>query len=408
LHRVVVAMLLTATISCAAGDPPPTPEDCAALETQQRWRNRARVEDWLIVVDGGPLAPEARAELDEGTHVAIEGWLSGSLTGSADPPHSVHLALISSDVGCAVDEAGDDGEMWAGDGTAACGGDGPYLALGPDAPASDVNRVGEAFACRLASLPRDGCEGRSLEATLSALDRAPPDFRREEARLLVMIVTHEQARDVDPDVIAARLDMHVDDLVVVAGLPSARLSSAAATDTLADARFDTEPICDTGTLQPMLPRSLLAVTDRLTDTGVVGISLCDADWPARARQPWSLPSVGGAHCLPRTLPRDADGLVQCELTERLGLALFGERCADLPGREPVPVEVVDGREVCRVLQLSNTEGAGSSRPGFYVHDESSRCGDLEQQLAYSESYAPTPGAVLELRCLPPHELRRCP
>lgn len=116
---------------------------------------------------------------------------------------------------------------------------------------------------------------------------------------------------------------------------------------------------------------------------------------------WIAPLWASSPLLPE-LPRcvvgpavpPAGDLTDCTLIERLDRTGLHARCADLPGRDPVPIAIdEEGFETCRVIQRR----AGDAEPGWWlVRDELCwREREVEVELVAIEAEA---ASRIELRC----------
>lgn len=239
---------------------------------------------------------------------------------------------------------------------------------------------------------------------------------------------------VDPDVLAANseqvldngIEVTVTDIDAILADPSMEERVNAQVNNLIPSctRPNPDDITDLNVAFP--PRRILGVTQGLIEAGVGGVvaSICQArdaanmDYQAdfqpavraiAARIAASLPTS----CLPRPLIRRGDNQVTCEILEVLPV---GATCADQAarGRDPMPVRVEDGREVCRINQLAPTaadimNGTEPTGLGWYYDDYSSDlasdCERFEvgnrQQVRFSTGAESIPGAKFRLECLSP-------
>lgn len=109
-------------------------------------------------------------------------------------------------------------------------------------------------------------------------------------------------------------------------------------------------------------------------------------------------------CMPEGIPRTADGVVACTVSERLPL---GATCAGMVhlGRSPDPIDTFDGREVCTVNQALLEDGGVPGSPGFYYSDHPDDQGlcehdsTLNGRIIFTDGAGPLVGSWLELECI---------
>ncbi|KPK17669.1 MAG: hypothetical protein AMJ62_00820, partial [Myxococcales bacterium SG8_38] len=163
-------------------------------------------------------------------------------------------------------------------------------------------------------------------------------------------------------------------------------------------------------------RRIVEVAKGLAESGMgVGTvveSICAADYaPALDAIVDRIAAALRQLCLPRPLNRDANGLVGCEVRE---VQPDGQTCASAGrGREPGPVGEEDGREVCRVTQLSSATGVPDGL-GWYYDDleetgvqEACSFNEERQRVSFTEGAAPVSGARIRFECLqtaPPQDV----
>ena len=100
-------------------------------------------------------------------------------------------------------------------------------------------------------------------------------------------------------------------------------------------------------------------------------------------------------CVPRVELTSDEELAPCDLLEELGPRGDRHHCEDLPGREPIPVEITeDGREVCRVIQRAPSD----PEPGFRLDREPRLCGERGTHLSMVGTEL-EPDATATLRCV---------
>lgn len=141
-----------------------------------------------------------------------------------------------------------------------------------------------------------------------------------------------------------------------------------------------------------------------TGVGTVVESICANDYaPALNAIVDRIAAALRQLCLPRPLNRDSSGLVGCEVRE---VQPEGQTCADAAsrGREPEPVAVEEGREVCRVTQLPSDTGVPEGLGWFYddfTAETASACSfnDDQQRVSFTENAAPASGARIRFECL---------
>lgn len=169
------------------------------------------------------------------------------------------------------------------------------------------------------------------------------------------------------------------------------------------------------------PRRIVQVAKGFGENGVIQ-SICQDDFgPAMDAIIEVIAKQLGAVCLPRSLVRQSDGLVSCNVVWELppaGMAPVGTptECADLPYLKPVDqgAEAVNerGGANCKVEQLAVTrsgripEGAGWYYDNF-SDDVARECpGARKQRISFTQSAKPNTGVVVRLDCL--NETQRVP
>ncbi|MGD8606517.1 MAG: hypothetical protein PVH21_04445 [Myxococcales bacterium] len=168
-----------------------------------------------------------------------------------------------------------------------------------------------------------------------------------------------------------------------------------------------------GTAAPA--RRIVEVAEGLatsTGVGTVVESICASDYaPALNAIVDRIAAALRQLCLPRPLNRNANGLVGCEVRE---VQPEGQTCATAGrGREPEPVGNEDGREVCRVTQLSSATGVPDGL-GWYYDDleetgvqEACSFNPTQQRVSFTEGASPVSGARIRFECLqaaPPQDV----
>ena len=139
-----------------------------------------------------------------------------------------------------------------------------------------------------------------------------------------------------------------------------------------------------------------------TAVGTVVESICAADYaPALNAIVDRIAAALRQLCLPRPLNRDSNGLVRCEVRE---VQPEGQTCATAGrGREPEKVADEDGREVCRVTQLSSASGVPDGLGWFYDDlpgiEEVCSFNPTQQRVSFTDGAAPVSGARIRFECL---------
>ena len=147
-----------------------------------------------------------------------------------------------------------------------------------------------------------------------------------------------------------------------------------------------------------------------TGVGTVVESICAADYaPALNAIVDRIAAALRQLCLPRSLNRNSEGLVGCEVRE---VQPEGQTCATAGrGREPEPVSNEDGREVCRVTQLPSASGVPDGL-GWYYDDfagaqEACSFNPTQQRVSFTDGASPVSGARIRFECLqsaPPQDV----
>ncbi|MGB5809574.1 MAG: hypothetical protein WBG86_03530 [Polyangiales bacterium] len=150
-----------------------------------------------------------------------------------------------------------------------------------------------------------------------------------------------------------------------------------------------------------------------TGVGTVVESICAADYsPALNAIVERIAAALRQLCLPRPLNRNAENQVGCEVRE---VQPEGVTCTDAGrGREPEPVGNEDGREVCRITQLSANADIGTPDGlGWFYDDFTSETvaacsfNDEQQRVSFTSGSEPVSGARIRFECLqaaPPSEI----
>ncbi|MBK8170627.1 MAG: hypothetical protein IPK60_09830 [Sandaracinaceae bacterium] len=159
------------------------------------------------------------------------------------------------------------------------------------------------------------------------------------------------------------------------------------------------------------PRRIVEVAAGLAPNAIVQ-SICQSDYgPALDAIISKIADALSRVCLPRQLNPDAEGLVGCDVLEKLPAEGSGSstpsNCAAITGVDPTPVRIEsDGRQVCRVNQLAvlgdNNVADGE---GWYYDDFSpdvlSKCTSYgsPQRIAFTTQAVPLTGVEVNLECL---------
>lgn len=164
------------------------------------------------------------------------------------------------------------------------------------------------------------------------------------------------------------------------------------------------------------PRRMLTLFNELSNFASTSIaSICSDDYTPAFESAFH-PSViyygDGSSCLPRAVPRNARGLIDCEITETMApLRLTDEgivtHCADVEGRTLIDIVTVNGepRERCRVVQLTAEEARVVGAAGWWYRDVvsdpdyiRSTCGYSPQTIGFTPRGRPVAGTLVQLEC----------
>lgn len=158
------------------------------------------------------------------------------------------------------------------------------------------------------------------------------------------------------------------------------------------------------------PRRIVEVARGLAPNSVVQ-SICQSDYgPALDAIIGKIADALSRVCLPRQLNPDAEGLVGCNVLEKLPAPGSGSDtpsdCASITGVDPTPVRIEqDGRQVCQVNQLAVHDGEVETGEGWYYDDFTadvlSKCTSYEspQRIAFTTGAIPRTGVEVNLECL---------
>lgn len=164
------------------------------------------------------------------------------------------------------------------------------------------------------------------------------------------------------------------------------------------------------------PRRMLTLFNELSNFASTSIASICADDYTRAFESAFHPSVishgDGGYCLPRALPRNAQGLIDCEITETLppesaAADGFVTHCADVEGRTLIDIVTVNGmsRERCSAAQLTAEEARVVGAAGWWYVDAvsdpeyiRSTCGFAPQTIGFTQRGRPVAGTVVRFEC----------
>ncbi|MFO0694518.1 MAG: hypothetical protein U0230_13240 [Polyangiales bacterium] len=217
-----------------------------------------------------------------------------------------------------------------------------------------------------------------------------------------------------PEEGVSNFDAILSDPAMAATLLNNDIDVAPACDRCPD--YNGDHLCNAIEIQRAAPaRRIVQVAQGLAtrNVGVVVQSICQDSFAGAARAILSKISEAiKSACLPRTLNRNAENLVNCEVLETLPNASL--HCSDAEfvdaGRDPSAVRLENGKEVCRIRQLAVTSsvrgtGAAPAGTGWYYDDYTAAlatsCGASSQRIAFTDDASPTQGATLRLECLQP-------
>jgi hypothetical protein len=181
------------------------------------------------------------------------------------------------------------------------------------------------------------------------------------------------------------------------------------------------PSCNTATGRAYPPRRIVETVRRFGENGVVQ-SICQDDFTAAMDAIIAVIAKQlGAVCLPRSLVRDSDGLVGCNVVWELppaGAAPSGTPtdCAQAAFLQPPESDrqaTTDrGGNVCTVVQLAvvgdgankNFQPTGGFNDGWYYDDFSTEVqqectGATKQRVAFTPNAKPPTGVTVKLECL---------
>ena len=170
------------------------------------------------------------------------------------------------------------------------------------------------------------------------------------------------------------------------------------------------PSCDTAIGRAYPPRRIVEVAQGFEANGIVR-SICQEDFrPAIDAIAERVSARLGGGCLPRSLDRNDDGLVGCDLLWALppaGAAPVGTptACAELPFLSPAGEDATTARGgvVCEVEQLAVSGSAAPSGAGWYYDDFSPDaaevCADTSPStIGFTAAAEPPPGVRIFLDC----------
>lgn len=116
-------------------------------------------------------------------------------------------------------------------------------------------------------------------------------------------------------------------------------------------------------------------------------------------------------CLPRAIPRNAHGLIDCELTETLPAASMADEsfvthCEDIEARALIDTVTINGiaRERCSVRQLTAEEARVVGASGWFYRDVisdrniRSSCALTPQTFGYTPRGVPVAGSIVHFEC----------
>lgn len=168
------------------------------------------------------------------------------------------------------------------------------------------------------------------------------------------------------------------------------------------------PACE-GTGGSAAPaRRIVDLARRFGSNGIVQ-SICQDDFgPALGAIIDKIAVLLDRVCLPRRLNPNSDGLVGCDVIQRLPAPSddpsIPTHCSDVVGVDPVPFGFNEGREECRMLQVPVVEGVQGDGEGWYYDDFSAeartKCGESAAwRIAFTHDALPVAGSVVHLECL---------
>ena len=210
----------------------------------------------------------------------------------------------------------------------------------------------------------------------------------------------------------ARPDLLV--YAAIAGIP-VELSGRSYDSILADPRMEPQidpgmtnlllPSCNTANGTAFPPVRIVETARGLeaAEANTVVQSICQDDFgPAIDSIIEKIANALGGACLPRALNPDENDMVSCDVAETLPRPGEGRitECTMIAGREAVGTE--DGRQVCRVAQVTPAMAA-AGQPGWFYDDSPPMMGSggCAQRITYTENFEPAPGTDVRLECLQP-------
>jgi hypothetical protein len=420
-------MLLLAAGGCTTTFP--GTERCTASEGSRSVEvsRNDRVDVLFVIDDGDSMALEQAAlarELPDMVRAMTEGAMVSDID-RIDPVESLHLGVISSDLGLgsmtsepSCSALGDDGVMRHPE---ACGtGDAPFV--WHFSGYHDAEQTNAAISCN-AKLGTKGCaNAQPLEAVLKALrpsDHGETDnrgFLRSSSLLLIIVITDKDdcslADATSPDVATAEAncargsavhavsryvtelralrDLDLTRIAIIAGLPADLEDDASIVSRGTDAYYDrvladprmhsNEPSCESADASAQAPRRLIELARAFGSDASV-ISICRANWKrALVAQ---LRHLAGAVpvCVPPHSERVENERSTCRVTWELPVQVGPEqpltpvRCSDQPEflstpEAPFPRVSERGRTLCEVRAAPFVEnsdgGVVVDGEGFYT------------------------------------------
>lgn len=148
------------------------------------------------------------------------------------------------------------------------------------------------------------------------------------------------------------------------------------------------------------PRRLVEVAKGLGENGVIASICADDLTPAIDSLLKRMTTRLGVPCLPRDIPRDAEGKIGCEVLWELPR---NGSCDDLPFLTDIGRVGRSGGPQCRVDQLRVDGERADDGDGWYYDDFSdtareSCVGDAKQRIAFTAAAEPPAGVSVKLSC----------
>jgi len=170
------------------------------------------------------------------------------------------------------------------------------------------------------------------------------------------------------------------------------------------------PSCDRGAdARAFPPRRIVQVAKGFGANGVIQ-SICQDDFrPAIDAIVGAIGNRLGAPCLPRSIPRTSDGVIDCDVVWELPKQRIGDAptdCDELPFLSDTGSIGAGGGKICVVAQLRINASDAEPQPrgeGWYYDDfsestQQSCSGPSKQRIAFTSDAEPPAGVTVSVRC----------